>query len=80
MEGIDNSLDSLSWWKSSETTLPVWAAAAKKVLVVQPSSAAVERVFSILNTSFGNHQQNSLQDYLETSTMLRYNSHDIDDN
>ena len=52
MEGIDNSLDidSLSWWKSSEITLPVWAAAAKKVLVVQPSVAAVERVF--LNTSF----------------------------
>ena len=33
-----------------------WAAAAKKVLVVQPSSAAAEH-FSILNDGFGVHWQ-----------------------
>jgi len=75
--GDDSDIDCLKWWKSHESTLPVWSDATKRVLVVQPSSAAVERVFSILNTAFGNYQQNSLQDYIEVSTMLKYNSRDI---
>ena len=53
--------------------LPAWAAAAKKVLVVQPSSAAAERAFSLLNSTFGDKQDNSLKDYIETSIMIRYN-------
>jgi len=68
------NIDCLNFWKSSESTLPLWAAAAKKILVVQPSSAAVERVFSMLNNAFKDQQQNSLQDYIEVSTMLRYNN------
>jgi hypothetical protein len=32
------------WWKTNETILPNWAGAAKKALLVQPSSAASERV------------------------------------
>ena len=49
--------------------------ARKKILVVQPSSAAVERAFSImLNNAFKDQQHNSLQDYIEVSTMLRYNN------
>jgi len=54
--------------------LPAWAAAAKKVLVAQPSSAAAERVFSLLNSTYGDKQDNSLKDYIETSVMLRYNN------
>ena len=61
------------FWKNSASTLPLWAAAVKKILVVQPSSAAVERVFSMLNNTFKDQQHNSLQDYLEASIMLRYN-------
>lgn len=76
---IDNDdssdVDCLKFWKNSESTLPQWAAAAKKILVVQPSSAAVERVFSMLNNAFKDQQHNSLQDYIEVSTMLRYNNH-----
>ena len=37
----------------------------KKVLLVQPSSAAAERVFSILNLSFNNLQDHALVDYLQ---------------
>ena len=76
---IDNDdssdMDCLKFWKNSESTLPQWAAAAKKILVVQPSSAVVERVFSMLNNAFKDQQHNSLQDYIEVSTMLRYNNH-----
>ena len=76
---IDNDdssdVDCLKFWKNSESILPQWAAAAKKILVVQSSSAAVERVFSLLNNAFKDQQHNSLQDYIEVSTMLRYNNH-----
>ena len=40
--------------------------AVKKVLLVQPSLAAAERVFSILNSSFNDQQEHTLVDYLMT--------------
>ena len=72
---IDPSIDILQWWNQNESALPCWAAAARKVLLVQPSSAASERVFSLLKASFNPQQQSSLQDYIETSLMLQYNGH-----
>ena len=72
-DGLDSSMDIVSWWKQNTHDLPAWSAAAKKMLVVQPSSAAAERVFSILNSAFKEQQENSLQDYIETSVMLSYN-------
>ena len=44
----------------------------KLILLVQPSSAAAERVFSLLQNSF-TQRQFSLEDYIETSIMLQYN-------
>ena len=41
--------------------------------LIQPSSAVAERVFSILNNTFTDRQDNTLQDYLESSVMLQYN-------
>ena len=41
-EGVDPTIDCLELWKQHATLLPAWAAAAKKVLVAQPSSAAAE--------------------------------------
>ena len=52
-------VDLLDWW----IKLPSWAAAYKKVILCQPSSAAVERVFSILKSSFDTDQNQAL-DYL----------------
>ena len=48
-------------------SLCFWSTAFKLVLLVQPSSAAAERVFSLLR------QSSSLEDYIETSLMLQYN-------
>ena len=59
--------------KANATELPCWSAAARKVLLVQPSSAASERVFSLLKASFGDQQDSTLQDYIEASLMLQYN-------
>ena len=61
------STDICEWWKSNETVLPNWGGAAKKALLVQPSSAASERVFN--NTS-GKKQNNSLEDYVESCSMI----------
>ena len=55
--------------------LPHWsAAAAAKVAIIQPSSAAAERVFSILNHSFSDTLTGALQDMVAASVMLQYNN------
>ena len=54
--------------------LPHWTSAVKKVLLLQPSSAAAERVFSILNSSFNDQQEHALVDYLQASVMTQYNN------
>lgn len=65
--------DLLTWWKRHQSDLPNWSSSAKKVALVQPSSAAAERAFSILNSTFKSQQELSLQDYVECSSMLQYN-------
>ena len=50
--------------------MPHWSAACKCALVVNPSSAAVERVFSLLNNSFNEQQEPAMEDYIESSLML----------
>ena len=74
-EDLSADYNSLHWWKLNERALPTWASCAQKVLCIQPSSAAAERVFSLLKVSFGNQQGLALQDYIETSLMLQFNSH-----
>ena len=66
-------IDPLSWWKQHSSDLPNWATAARLVLLIQPSSAAAERAFSILSALFGDCQDCALQDYVEVSLMLQYN-------
>ena len=41
------------WWKTTATDLPSWSTAVDKLVLVQPSSAAAERVFLLLATMFG---------------------------
>jgi len=49
------------------------SAVVKQVLLVQPSSAAAERVFSLLSAAFSDQQDSALADYLQASVMLQYN-------
>ena len=63
---------SKSWWKRNEKMLPNWSSTCKSVLLVQPSSATAERVFSILSNSFTDRlKEHSLKDYIETSVILQ---------
>ena len=68
---VSPSIELLSWWKQYyKEDLPSWCSCLKKVLLIQPSSAAAERVFSLLNNFFSNRQHNSLEDYVEASLLL----------
>ena len=66
---VDSSVSVMDWWRQNATHLPKWSSALQKVSLVQPSSAASERVFSLLNSSFNDKQEHSLQDYVEASIM-----------
>ena len=63
----------VEWWCGHEEQLPRWASVVKQVLLVQPSSATAERVFSILRASFNEQQNCALVDYLQASVMSQYN-------
>ena len=52
--------------------LSYWSSSVRKVFLVQLSSAAAEHVFSMLNRSFGDQQQNSLEDYMDATILLLY--------
>ena len=70
---VSPEMDTLEWWRRHEGSLPYWTGAFRKVLLVKPSSAAAERVFSLLKATFSDQQDSALQDYLESSIMLQYN-------
>ena len=67
-EDISPSVDKNDWWRKHKTELPHWSKACKMVLLVEPSSAAAERVFSLLSNSFTEQQMSLLEDYI----MLQY--------
>ena len=39
----------LEWWKNHAVQLPFWSTGCRAILLLQPSSAAPERVFSLLS-------------------------------
>ena len=72
-EDISQDTDVCEWWKRHDGEIPSWAKACKLILLIQPSSAAVERAFSLLENSFSKRQEHSLEDYVSLSIMLQYN-------
>ena len=71
-EDTADEVDFLVWWEQHAEKLPLWASACQKVLLRQPSSACVERVFSLLK-QFNDKQQSSFEDYIDTALMMQYN-------
>ena len=63
--------EKVTWWAAHCETH--WSALVKQLLLIHPSSAAAERVFSLLS-SLSSQQESALEDYIETSVMIRYNS------
>ncbi|CAN0385678.1 unnamed protein product, partial [Laminaria digitata] len=65
-----------SFWVDNTVALPGWYKVVKKLWLVQPSSAMMERVFSVLNNVFGKRQTTCLNDLVETTVMARFNRTD----
>lgn len=63
----------MAWFRNHSGRLPHWSKAARLISLVQPSSAAAERVFSLLQANFNDKQLSTLGDELEASLMLGYN-------
>ena len=70
---VNPDINVLTWWEIHEQEIPNWAKACKKILLIQPLSAASERVFSLLENSFRDSQACAMEDYIEASIMLHYN-------
>ena len=60
---VDASVDTKDRWRQNQIHLPKWSSVLQKILFIELSSAASERVFS----SFSKQQERPLQDYVETS-------------
>ena len=68
----------MAWWKVYEKLgLPTWGALVNDLVTMAPSSAAVERLFSLFRNKFDKQMFNSKQDYIESSLMLHYNEREI---
>ena len=72
-EELSPTVDPTKWWERHREDLPHWASAFRKVVLLQPSSATAERVFSLLTNAFGHLQESSLKDYISASIMFQYN-------
>ena len=69
--GVDASVDVLEWWEKHSTELSMWPDVVQDIVLLQPTSAAAERVFSILKSLLGPQQNHTLQDYVP-SKAVRY--------
>ena len=67
----------LDFWRTRGTKMPTWRKAAKIVFAIPPTSAASERVFSLLEAMFGKDQDASLSDLIQAALMLRYNERQV---
>jgi hypothetical protein len=75
-EGVDGNVEREAWWTGKAATAGVdrWYAGAAMVMICCSSSAAAERVFSMLKALIGDQQQAcALEDYQEAAIMCRYN-------
>jgi hypothetical protein len=71
MEGV------LRFWRQFGKDIPAWAQAAARVFAFAPSSATVERLFSILKASFSNMQLDALVDYVSLCVKLQYHKREV---
>ena len=72
-EDVCENVDIIQWWKNHADRLSKWSSVFLQIVLVQPSSAAAETVFSLLSSSFTSQQESSLEDYIQLSVMLQYN-------
>ena len=67
------NVELLPWWNNHKVKLAAWYKVVQEAVLLQPSSTGAERVFSMLDSLFGDEQEAALEDYKETSVIMRYN-------
>jgi hypothetical protein len=67
----------MTFFKNHEKKVPAFAKVAKLLAVIPTSSAAAERVFSLLRRMFDDTQQSTLEDKLELALLLKYNDRNM---
>ena len=70
------------WWAdvAMQMKIPAWCRLTRMLLLLPTSSAAVERVFSIMRNAFGSKRRDSaLRDLIEATCMEQYNNRDRPD-
>ena len=65
--------EKVQWWARYEASVPNCSSVVKKMLLVQPSSAYTEQVFSIMKNFFTDQQENASEETVEVSVTLCYN-------
>jgi hypothetical protein len=68
----DQRLSIIDFWRKHALALPTFSTLIPIIGTLMPSSATVERLFSILS-SFQDNQANARGDYVKASCMIRYN-------
>ncbi|HYB98980.1 MAG TPA: hAT transposon family protein [Candidatus Limnocylindrales bacterium] len=69
----DKAADLLIFWRRHREDLPTWCEAFVRIALLQPSSAAAERVFSMLGAMLAARQGRLLADSMTASLTTRYN-------
>lgn len=62
----------LEWWRANGRDTGSWAAVARLFVLLQPSSASVERVFSMLRATVSEQQERMLEDQQELRIRMRF--------
>ena len=75
--GIDEGANVLAFFQSRQETLKAFGEAAQLLAVMPSSSAAAERVFSLLRHMFGKRTESTLEDKCEAGTCISMNNRAI---
>ena len=70
---VDVGYDLWEFWSDNRSKLPHWYGVAKNIALIQPSSAFMERVFSILRACMDERQTSSFSDRIAAAALLMYN-------
>jgi hypothetical protein len=73
IEAVDEVREAEFYWQRHYAVFPYIAKVVRFAYTYATSSAAAERVFSVLKNSFGREQKEALEDYVSLSVMLQMN-------
>ncbi len=68
------SEEAREFWLEHETDLPTWFHLVRIAFTVVPTSASVERLFSVSKRVFGELSEHAYEDLVALSVLLRYNT------